>query len=70
MTLLPLLIGPLRRVLLVALLAPALLMALTATVPALAVLPFLTDGTDRAVRLLRAHNAYLRTLLTTSPPTG
>ncbi|MFE2281821.1 hypothetical protein ACFXAE_32210 [Streptomyces sp. NPDC059454] len=69
MTLLPLLIGPLRRVLLVALLAPALLVALIATVPALAVLPFLTDGTDRAVRLLRAHNAYLRTLLTTSPLT-
>ncbi|WP_340563506.1 hypothetical protein [Streptomyces sp. GSL17-111] len=44
-------------------------MALSATIPALAVLPFLTDGTDRAVRLLRAHNAYLRTLLTTSPST-
>ncbi|CAL9590038.1 hypothetical protein [Streptomyces sp. enrichment culture] len=69
MTLLPLLTGPLRRVLLVALLAPALLVALTATVPALAVLPFLPDGTDRTVRLLRAHNAYLRTLLITSPPT-
>ncbi|MEU4142948.1 dTMP kinase [Streptomyces parvulus] len=69
MTFLPLLIAPLRRVLLVALLTPALLLALTATVPALAVLPFLTDGTERAVRLLWAHNAYLRTLLATSPPT-
>lgn len=69
MTYLPLPIGPLQRVLVVALLTPALLVALTAAVPALAILPFLTDGTDRAVRLLRAHNAYLRTLLTTSPPT-
>ncbi|MCZ7430185.1 hypothetical protein [Streptomyces sp. WMMC1477] len=66
MTPLPLLIGPLQRVLLVALLAPALLMALSATVPALAVL---TDGTDRADSLLRAHTTYLRALLTTSPPT-
>lgn len=67
--LLPLLIVPLRRVLLVALLVPALLLALTATVPALVFLPFLTDGTERAVRLLRAHNAYLRTVLTSGTRT-
>ncbi|MGA5123290.1 hypothetical protein ACPCAG_08230 [Streptomyces pseudogriseolus] len=70
MTFLSLLITPLRRVLLVALLVPAVLLTLAATVPALAVLPFFSDGTDRAVRLLQAHNAYLRTVLSASPPTG
>ncbi|WP_181785504.1 dTMP kinase [Streptomyces phytophilus] len=63
-------IGSLQRVLLVAILAPALFVALAVAFPALAVLPFLNDGTDRAVRLLRAHNAYLRALLTTRRPRG
>ncbi|AKZ53390.1 hypothetical protein SAM23877_0341 [Streptomyces ambofaciens ATCC 23877] len=44
-------------------------MALATTVPALAVLLFMSDCTDRAVRLLEAHNAYLWTPLTTNPST-
>lgn len=61
-------LGAFQRVLVVALLAPAALLALTATLPALAVLPFLPGGTERAVGLLTAHTGYLRTLLTGSRP--
>ncbi|MFI0860809.1 dTMP kinase [Streptomyces smyrnaeus] len=61
-------LGALQRVLLVALLTPAVLIALAAAVPALALLPFLPGGTDRAIKLLTAHTTYLRTLLTTSRP--
>ncbi|MFE0459295.1 dTMP kinase [Kitasatospora sp. NPDC058965] len=61
-------LGPLQRVLLVALTVPALAAVTVATVPALVVLPFLPGGTDRAVRLIRAHVAYARTLLTHSGP--
>ncbi|MFE5088491.1 hypothetical protein [Streptomyces mirabilis] len=57
-----------RRVLLVALLAPAVLVALIAAVPALALLPFFPGGTDRAIKLLAAHARYLSTLLTNSRP--
>jgi hypothetical protein len=56
-------LGPLQRVILVALLTPAVLLALTAAVPALIVLPFRPGGTDRAIRLLDANTAYLRVLL-------
>jgi hypothetical protein len=57
-----------QRVLLVALLTPAVLIALLATIPALALLPFFPAGTDRATRLLSAHTRYLNTLLTNSRP--
>lgn len=53
-----------QRVLLAVLLAPALLAVTAAALPALVALPFLGDaGIDRAVKLLRAHAAYARTLL-------
>ncbi|MEU6416631.1 dTMP kinase [Streptomyces spiralis] len=60
--------GALQRVLLVALLTPAVLVALTAAVPALILLPFLPGGADRTIRLLAAHTRYLNTLLTKSRP--
>jgi hypothetical protein len=44
------------------------LIALTAAVPALILLPFLPGGTDRAIKLLTAHTRYLGTLLTNSRP--
>lgn len=53
----------LKRVLLVALLTPVLIVALAASLPALLVLPFLPGGTDRAIRLMRAHRSYLLALL-------
>jgi hypothetical protein len=56
----------LQRVLLVGLGTPALTLAMAASLPALVFLPFLPHGTERAVNLLRAHAAYLRTLMTTS----
>jgi hypothetical protein len=56
----------LQRVLLVALLTPALIIAITAAVPAMALLPFFPQGTERTIRILRAHTTYLRTLLTAS----
>ncbi|MER6563449.1 dTMP kinase [Streptomyces sp. NPDC001027] len=59
-------VGALQRVLLVALLSPAVLVALAAAVPALVFLPFLPGGTDRAIKLLSAHTWYLSTLLTNS----
>ncbi|MGV9351122.1 dTMP kinase [Streptomyces spiralis] len=58
----------LQRVLLVALLTPTALIAAVAAVPALTVLPFCPGGTDRAVQLLTAHTAHVRTLLTASRP--
>ncbi|OQR59960.1 dTMP kinase [Streptomyces maremycinicus] len=61
-------LGALQRVMLVALLTPAVLVALTAAVPALVLLPFLPGGTDRAIKLLTAHTRYLGTLLTNSRP--
>ncbi|MGW6732354.1 dTMP kinase [Streptomyces sp. NPDC055013] len=61
-------VGALQRVLIVALLTPAVLVALAAVLPALALLPFLPGGTDRAVKLLTAHTRYLSTLLTNSRP--
>ncbi|MFE1986077.1 dTMP kinase [Streptomyces mirabilis] len=59
-------VGALQRVLLVALLTPAVLVALGAAVPALVLLPLLPGGTDRATKLLSAHTRYLSTLLTES----
>lgn len=64
----PCTVGALQRVLLVALLTPAVLVALVAAVPALVLLPFLPGGTDRATKLLTAHTRYLSTLLTKSRP--
>ncbi|WP_406326599.1 dTMP kinase [Streptomyces sp. NBC_00203] len=61
-------VGALQRVLLVALLTPAVLVALAAAVPSLILLPFLPGGTDRATKLLTAHTRYLSTLLTNSRP--
>ncbi|SFH05237.1 dTMP kinase [Streptomyces mirabilis] len=61
-------VGALQRVLLVALLTPAVLVALTAAVPALVLLPFFPGGTDRVIKLLTAHTRYLSTLLTNSRP--
>ncbi|MFF5480932.1 dTMP kinase [Streptomyces sp. NPDC012935] len=61
-------VGALQRVLIVALLTPAVLVALAAVLPALALLPFLPGGTDRAIKLLTAHTRYLSTLLTNSRP--
>ncbi|MGW4759694.1 dTMP kinase [Streptomyces chartreusis] len=61
-------VGALQRVLIVALLTPAVLVALTAAVPALVLLPFLPGGTDRAIKLFTAHTRYLGTLLTSSRP--
>lgn len=58
----------LQRVLHVALLAPVVLIAATAAIPAFALLPFLPGGTDRAVKLISAHTAYARTLLGASRP--
>ncbi|MEV6841693.1 hypothetical protein AB0N17_46100 [Streptomyces sp. NPDC051133] len=57
-----------RQCVIVALFVPAALIALTATVPAMLVLPFLPDGTGRAVQLLTAHTDYIRTLLDGSQP--
>lgn len=72
MTLLPLpsprTAGALQRVLLVALLTPAVLLSLLPMVPALLTLPFLPGGTERTVTLLHAHTACVRTLLTGSRP--
>ncbi|MFJ2818486.1 dTMP kinase [Streptomyces sp. NPDC087294] len=58
----------LQRVLLVTLLTPAVLIALTTAIPALVVLPFFPSGTDRAIKILTAHTRYLSTLLTNSRP--
>ncbi|MFJ9448246.1 dTMP kinase [Kitasatospora sp. NPDC101235] len=66
----PRVLGALQRVLLVALLAPVLIIASLAAVPALMVLPFLPDGTPRAVQLLTAHAATARTLLAWSRHNG
>lgn len=57
-----------RQCVIVALFIPAVLIALTAAVPAMLVLPFLPEGTDRAVQLLTAHTDYRRTLLEGSQP--
>lgn len=62
--------GGLQRVLLVALLTPALLLVIGALVPALAVLPFRADGTERVLRLLAAITAIDGTLLRRSLPDG
>jgi len=59
-------LNALQRVLLVGLGTPALTLAMAACIPALVFLPFFPNGTERAVNLLRAHTAYLRTLMTTS----
>ncbi|MFF3071170.1 dTMP kinase [Kitasatospora sp. NPDC057904] len=59
-------IGNLQRVLLVALLSPALVITVLATVPALTVLPFLPDGTRRTVDLLRTHANAASALLSAS----
>lgn len=56
----------LERVLLVALLAPVVVIAATAAIPALVLLPFFPGGTDRAVKLITAHTTYARTLLSSS----
>jgi hypothetical protein len=61
-------VGAFQRVLTIALLTPAVLIALVAALPALVVLPFLPGGTDRAIKLLAAHTRYLTTLLTNSRP--
>ncbi|MFC6064360.1 hypothetical protein [Streptomyces ochraceiscleroticus] len=66
-------LAPLQRVLIVALIAPTLLLITVAALPALAVMPFFPGGTERSIALLRAHMAYVRTLLTGSQsnsPTG
>ncbi|MGW4646714.1 dTMP kinase [Kitasatospora sp. NPDC004289] len=55
-----------QRVLLVALFVPALSVVAVAAVPALVFLPFVPGGTDRVVRLLRAHTAHARALLSGS----
>jgi hypothetical protein len=55
-----------QRTAIFALVAPVLLLITIAAVPAFAVLPFVHGGTDRVVKLLRAHSAYARTLLTGS----
>lgn len=56
-------VAQLERVLLVALLLPPLLIVVLATVPALVVLPFLSDGGRRTVELLRTHTAAAASLL-------
>jgi hypothetical protein len=61
-------LGALQRILVIALLAPAVVLALLAALPALSVLPFLPNGTERYIRLLGAHTSYLRTLLVNSRP--
>ena len=58
--------GAFQRVLLVALLAPVVLLAATAAVPALVVLPFFPTGTERTVKLISAWTAYARALLSGS----
>lgn len=58
----------LQRVLLVALLAPVVLIAAAAAIPAFTLLPLLPNGTDRAVKLMAAYTAYARTLLSSSQP--
>lgn len=58
--------GAIQRVLLVALLAPVVLVAAAAAVPAMVVLPFLPNGTERAVKLISAWTSYARTLLLSS----
>ncbi|MEV5847403.1 dTMP kinase [Streptomyces sp. NPDC051985] len=61
-------LATLQRVLLVALLTPAVLAALAAAIPAMTLMPFLPGGTDRAIRLLAAQRTYLSTLLAGSRP--
>lgn len=61
-------LGALQRVLLVALLMPVVLIAATASIPALVVLPFFPGGTDRAVLLLTTFTSYATALLTNSRP--
>lgn len=56
-------LGACQRVLVVAVLAPAVLLALSTAVVPLIFLPFLPGGTERSVKLLAAHATYLRTLL-------
>jgi len=58
--------GAIQRVLLVALLAPVVLVAAAAAVPAMIVLPFLPNGTERTVKLISAWTSYTRTLLSGS----
>jgi hypothetical protein len=55
--------APLERAVLVALLLPPMLLVVLATLPALAVLPFLPEGERRTASLLRLHTAAARTLL-------
>ncbi|RVU14595.1 dTMP kinase [Streptomyces antnestii] len=61
-------LGAMQRVLLVALLVPVVLIAVVAAVPALVVLPFFSNGTERVIKILAALTAYARTLLITSRP--
>jgi hypothetical protein len=58
--------GVAQRVVLVALCAPAMLLLVAATVPALIVLPFRKDGIDRAAKILAAHTTYARVVLASS----
>jgi hypothetical protein len=62
-------LAALQRVLLIALLVPVVAVMAVGSLPALVVLPFLPNGTDRATHLLTANRAYLNTLLTGSRPT-
>ncbi|MET7929778.1 MULTISPECIES: dTMP kinase [unclassified Streptomyces] len=50
------------------LLAPAALLFAVAAIPALVVLPFLTDGAQRVDALLAAHTTYARALLAGGRP--
>jgi hypothetical protein len=61
-------LGAFQRVLLVALLTPVILIAVTAAIPALILLPFLPRGTERAVLLLTAFTTYAGVLLSKSHP--
>jgi hypothetical protein len=51
------------RVLTLALLAPCLLLTTFAALPALIILPFCANGTERAIKLIAAHTSYARALL-------
>lgn len=59
-------VGDLQRVLIVAMLTPVVLIAVIATIPALVLLPFFPQGTDRAVKLFTAYTTYVRVLLNKS----
>ena len=56
-------LGATQRVLIIALLVPALLLVTVSALPALMIMPFLPNGTDHVIKLLHTHITYAHVLL-------